>query len=69
MAEGFEFNHDEILRAPDPDLEIVDGHAVKNPVDYQDPDALYESLVAKITKYPRRPVIMQNFQSCDTGAI
>ena len=44
MAEGFEFNHDEILRAPDPDLEIVDGHAVKNPVDYQDPDALYESL-------------------------
>lgn len=51
MAEGFEFNHDEILRAADPGLKIVDGHAVKNPVDYQDPDALYESLVEKVTKY------------------
>lgn len=51
MAEEFDFNHDEILTATDPDLEIVDGHAVKNPVDYQDPDALYESLVEKITKY------------------
>ena len=51
MAEGFGFDQGDILRSTDPNLEIVDGHAVKNPVDYQDPDALYESLVTKITKY------------------
>lgn len=32
-------------------LEIVDGHAVKAPEDYQDPDELYQALVARVRKY------------------
>ena len=32
-------------------LEIVDGHAVKAPEDYQDPDQLYQALVARVRKY------------------
>ena len=32
-------------------LEIVDGHAVKNPEDYQDPEKLYQALIARVTKY------------------
>ncbi|MEG0108905.1 MAG: HD domain-containing protein, partial [Lachnospiraceae bacterium] len=33
------------------DLKIVDGHAVKAPVDYQDPEQLYQTLIARIRKY------------------
>lgn len=33
------------------DLEIIDGHAVKAPADYQDPDQLYEQLINRIRKY------------------
>ena len=32
-------------------LEIVDGHAVKAPEDYQDPEQLYEALIARVRKY------------------
>ena len=32
-------------------LEIVDGHAVKAPEDYQDPEQLYQALVARVRKY------------------
>lgn len=32
-------------------LEIVDGHAVKAPVDYENPDRLYDVLIARIRKY------------------
>ena len=32
-------------------LEIVDGHAVMNPEDYQDPDKLYQVLIEKVKKY------------------
>ena len=32
-------------------LEIVDGHAVKNPEDYQDPEKLYQALITRVTKY------------------
>ncbi|RKQ26863.1 MULTISPECIES: RelA/SpoT family protein [Clostridia] len=32
-------------------LEIVDSHAVKNPEDYQDPEKLYQALIARVTKY------------------
>lgn len=32
-------------------LEIVDGHAVMNPEDYQDPIKLYEMLIARVRKY------------------
>lgn len=32
-------------------LEIVDGHAVKAPGDYEDPDRLYDVLIARIRKY------------------
>ena len=32
-------------------LEVVEGHAVKAPEDYQDPEQLYQSLVERIKKY------------------
>ena len=32
-------------------LEIIDGHAVKAPEDYQDPDELYQLLIARVRKY------------------
>ena len=32
-------------------LEIVDGHAVKAPGDYENPDHLYDMLIARIRKY------------------
>ena len=32
-------------------LEIVDGHAVKAPGDYEEPDRLYDILIARIRKY------------------
>ena len=31
-------------------LEIVDGHAVKAPEDYQDPEQLYHVLIERVTK-------------------
>ena len=33
-------------------LEIVDGHAVKAPGDYEDPDRLYDMLIARIPEIP-----------------
>lgn len=32
-------------------LEMVDGHAVKDPTDYQDPAQLYDALIKRIRKY------------------
>ena len=32
-------------------LEIVDGHAVKAPEDYQNPEQLYQALIARVRKY------------------
>ena len=32
-------------------LEIVDGHAVKAPEDYQDPEQLYHVLIERVRKY------------------
>ena len=36
---------------PSQGLEIVDGHAVKAPGDYENPDHLYDMLIARIRKY------------------
>ena len=32
-------------------LEVVDGHAVKAPADYQDPEELYQILINKVKTY------------------
>lgn len=40
-----------IVQNPYENLKIVDGHAVKNPEDYQDPEQLYKALVERIRKY------------------
>ncbi|EGG80673.1 RelA/SpoT family protein [Lachnospiraceae bacterium 2_1_46FAA] len=40
-----------IVGNPYQNLEIVDGHAVKAPEDYQDSDQLYDALIARIRKY------------------
>ena len=32
-------------------LEMVDGHAVKAPEDYQNPEQLYDALIARVRKY------------------
>lgn len=42
---------DSIVKNPYENLKIVDGHAVKDPEDYQDPDQLYDALVKRIRKY------------------
>lgn len=42
--EGLEQRHSVGLR-------VVDGHAVKAPADYQNPDELYEILIARVRKY------------------
>ncbi len=39
------------LEKPYTGLEIVDGHAVMNPEDYQDPKKLYEMLITRVRKY------------------
>lgn len=39
------------LEKPYTVLEVVDGHAVKSPEDYQDPKKLYEMLLARVKKY------------------
>ena len=45
MSEG------KILENPYSGLEVVDGHVVKVPEDYQDPQALYEKLIHRVHKY------------------
>ncbi len=40
-----------LMRDPREGLEIVDGHAVKAPDDYESPDKLYDMLIARIRKY------------------
>ena len=40
-----------ILENPYSGLEIVDGHVVKAPEDYQDPKELYEKLINRVRKY------------------
>lgn len=42
---------DSIVKNPYENLKIVDGHAVKDPEDYQDPEQLYDALVKRIRKY------------------
>ena len=39
------------MENPYENTEIVDGHAVKSPEDYQDSDKLYNALIARIRKY------------------
>ncbi|WP_461812300.1 RelA/SpoT family protein [Faecalimonas sp.] len=42
---------DSIMENPYENLDIIDGHAVKAPEDYQDSDKLYHALIARIRKY------------------
>ena len=51
MADEFGIGQEQLIEPSDKKLEIVDGHAVKAPVDYQNPDALYKSLIERIRKY------------------
>lgn len=43
--------YDSALYESNKQLDIVDGHAVKSPADYQNPDQLYETLIARVRKY------------------
>ena len=40
-----------VLQGPHEVLNMVDGHAVKNPEDYQNPDKLFERLITKVQEY------------------
>ena len=42
---------EKILEKPYTGLEIIDGHVVKTPEDYQDPKALYKKLIRRVHKY------------------
>lgn len=44
-------SEEKILENPYSGLEVVDGHVVKVPEDYQDPQALYKKLIRRVHKY------------------
>ena len=48
---GINVADNKVIENPYKGLEIVDGHAVKAPEDYQDPKMLYEALIKRIRKY------------------
>lgn len=41
----------ETLEIRPKEFKMVDGHAVKEPEDYQDPELLYQSLIKRIREY------------------
>lgn len=47
--EGIEMS--ETLEIRPKELKMVDGHAVKEPEDYQDPELLYQSLIRRVRQY------------------
>ena len=44
-------SEERVLENPYSGLDIIDGHAVKAPEDYQDPRELYEKLIRRVRKY------------------
>lgn len=44
-------SEDRLVEKSREELGMVDGHAVKNPEDYQNPEKLYEALIARVRKY------------------
>lgn len=44
-------SEEKILENPYSGLEVVDGHVIKVPEDYQDPQALYKKLIRRVHKY------------------
>ena len=44
-------SEERVLENPYSGLDIIDGHAVKAPEDYQDPKALYDKLIRRVRKY------------------
>ena len=51
MADGWDISQEPLIEASNKKRDLVDGHAVKAPADYQNPDELYNSLIARIQKY------------------
>ncbi|MCI8638192.1 MAG: bifunctional (p)ppGpp synthetase/guanosine-3',5'-bis(diphosphate) 3'-pyrophosphohydrolase [Coprococcus sp.] len=45
------FQEDHLIESSRKQLNIVDGHAVKEPADYQNPEELFRSLIDRIRKY------------------
>lgn len=43
--------NEKMLEKPYNGLDVVDGHAIKAPQDYQDPKVLYEKLIQRVRKY------------------
>lgn len=46
----------ETLEIRPKEFKMVDGHAVKEPEDYQDPELLYQSLIKRIREYHHRRI-------------
>ena len=44
-------SEDRLVEKSREELGMVDGHAVKNPEDYQNPEKLYEALIARVRRY------------------
>ena len=51
MADVLDISQEPLIEASNKKMDIVDGHAVKAPADYQNPDELYDCLIARIQKY------------------
>lgn len=51
MADVMRMEHETVIESSKRQHEIIDGHAVKAPADYQNPDELYDMLIARVRKY------------------
>ena len=51
MADDIGIQQEMLIEPTHKKLEIVDGHAVKDVEDYQNPELLYKSLIERVRKY------------------
>ena len=61
----------ETLEIRPKEFKMVDGHAVKEPEDYQDPELLYQSLIKRIREYhPSADISMirEGIPDCKAGS-
>ena len=51
MADDIGIQQEMLIEPTHKKLEIIDGHAVKDVEDYQNPELLYKSLIERVRKY------------------
>ena len=51
MADVIRMEHEAVIESSKREKNMVDGHLVKEEIDYQNPDELYEALIKRVRKY------------------